>query len=566
MPRPLAALAALALIPPTMTAPRPAADAPVPAFADATAAAGVEFAYSNGRTGELHLPEIVGGGAALFDADGDGDLDLYLVDGGTLGAEGARGRTGRLYRNDGGRPPRFTDVTGRSGIGPGGYGMGVAAGDYDNDGRVDLYLTELGPNRLLRNLGGGRFEDVTTRAGVADPRWSVSAAFFDYDRDGWLDLFVVNYAEYSLAKPVRCYAASSRPDYCGPRAFPPQPSSLFRNLGGGRFEDVSARSLVPRRSAHGLGVVTADLDGDGWTDVYVANDGDDNHLWLNQAGKGFREDGLLAGVALSREGLPEAGMGADAGDVDGDLDLDLFVTNLTGETNTLYVQEGGAFEDRSIASGLAPPSRPWTGFGTALLDYDNDGWLDVVAANGAVHLANGRSGPDDPFPLGQPSQLFRNLGAGTFREVTAEAVPAFLLARVSRGLAVGDLDDDGDPDLVVADNEAPARVLLNQVGQDRPWLGLRLVDAAGRLDRLGARVVLRRSGAPDLVRRVRTDGSYASAGDPRVVFGLGGGGEPRSIEVDWPDGRAEAFPPPPTGRYTTLRQGRGGPVARGSPP
>jgi hypothetical protein len=544
-----------------------AAGPPLP-FADATLAAGLHFVYRNGMSGALHLPEIMGGGAALFDFDNDGDLDLYLVQGGAFGPRGEP-RPGaehdRLWINVApvGGDPRFEDASAEAGLAPAGYGMGVAAGDYDNDGWTDLLITGYGSTRLLRNRGGARLEDVTTRAGVADAGWSVAASFADLDADGWLDLFLARYVEYT---PVRCRLPSSRYDYCGPNSFAPQPDRVFRNREG-TFEDATARWLGPRGAGPGLGVAAADLDGDGRTDVYVANDGADNHLWLNGAGPVFREEGLLAGVALSGAGAAQAGMGVDAGDVDGDLDLDLIVTNLTGEGSTLYVSQGGGqFEDRTAASGLRPPSLPFTGFGARFVDYDNDGRLDLAVANGAVHLSDPVPGSTDPLPLAQPRLLYRNAGGGRFTDATASAGGAFARAEVGRGLAAGDVDNDGDVDLVVVNVEGAARLLLNRLGQDQPWVGLRPLTRDGRRDALGARVLLRRRHAADLLRHAHADGSYASAGDPRVLFGLGGGDDVAGLDVWWPDGTVETFEAPRLRRYTALRQGSGRPAApRGAP-
>lgn len=550
--------------------PKPAQAAPGP-FVDATALAGLDHAYRTGATGGMHIPEIMGAGAALVDIDNDGDLDVYLVQGGALGPEGlpqpSLGRD-RLYRTDletvygDGPRVRLVDVSEAYGLTPGGYGMGVAAGDVDNDGWTDLLVTGYGRTRLLRNTGGRRLVDVTDRSGLSDTGWSMSAAFLDYDHDGWLDLFLVRYVTYT---PVPCVLPSGRRDYCGPKSFAPQADRLFRNVRG-RFEDVSATALTGGRPAPGLGVVAADVNGDGFVDLYVANDGADNQLWMNQQGRGFKEDGLLAGVALNASGLAEAGMGVDAGDVDHDGDLDLFVTNLTGETNTLYVNDGRFFEDRTIAAGLAAPSLPLTGFGTRFVDYDNDGHLDLPIVNGAVHVTDATPAPATPRHLGQPRLLFRNLGAGRFSDVTSSAGAAFAAVETSRGLAVGDIDDDGDADLLVANADMPSRLLLNTSGQDAPWLGVRLLTADGRRDAHGATATFRRESASALVRHVHPDGSYASSSDPRLLVGLGNGQQLTSVDVRWPDGSEERFPPPPLRRYTTLRQGTGtslGPTTRG---
>ncbi|MCI0347064.1 MAG: VCBS repeat-containing protein, partial [Chloroflexi bacterium] len=318
------------------------------------------------------------------------------------------------------------DVTARSRIGlgedgaaAGGYGQGVAAGDYDGDGRLDLYVAQLGANRLLRNRGDGSFEEVTRRAGVADPRWSVGASFADLDRDGWLDLFVVNYLDFRFETTKVCFSQTGRRDYCGPTAYDPVVNTLVRNRADGTFEEVSERAGIRGFAGASLGAVAADLDGDGWTDLYVANDQMLNELWLANPGGTFRNEALLAGVAFNADGEPDASMGVDAADCTGDGREDLFITNLTGEASTLYVQVApGLFEDQSRARGVAVPSWPDTGFGTALLDFDLDGWLDLVAVNGLVQLPADRDG-DALFPLDQPNRLLRNLGGCRFEDVTS---------------------------------------------------------------------------------------------------------------------------------------------------
>ncbi len=548
-------------------------------FVDAAEATGLDFVHWNGMSGELYFPEMTGQGGALFDYDNDGDLDVYLVQGTLLG-EGktlkdalfptseARPRD-RLYRNDlarddaGQQVLRFTDVTKASGLQAFEYGMGVATGDVDNDGWTDLYVTNFGPNQLWRNRGNGTFENITESAQVSDPRWSTSAAFFDYDQDGDLDLYVANYVDYRLEKNAACYAKSSRRDYCGPSAFKSLPDRLLRNRGidvDGHvsFEDVTSRVLIGYQPSAGLGITAADFNGDQRLDLYVANDGLPNQLWLQQADRTFRDEALLAGVAVNRQGMPEASMGVNAADFDGDGDEDLFLTHLSGETNTLYVNDGqGMFEDRSIESSLGAPSLSMTGFGTVWVDYDNDGLLDVVVLNGAVRILEELARKGDLYPLDQPNQVYRNVGGGRFEEVTAKAGAVFKLAEVSRGAAVGDVDNDGDGDVLILNNNGRARLLLNQVGQEKPWLGLRLVGGPSDRDQLGARVEIVRAEAPGLRRRSQSDGSYCSAGDPRVLVGLASSGQVSEIRVTWPDGRMESWQKIPLGTYTTLRQGEG---------
>ena len=564
-------------------------------FVDRAAEAGIDFVHFNGMSGELYFVEMAGSGAALFDYDLDGDLDVFLVQGTMLGeGETIADATfepahplplvDRLYRNDlevrpdGTRSLRFTDVTSESGIVSTGYGMGVAVGDYDNDGWPDLYVTTFGPTRMFRNDGDGTFSDVTDATGTDDPRWSVPAVFFDYDADGWLDLYVGNYVDYRIATHKTCSTVAGVPDYCGPRSYAPVPGRLFHNRGRGQggvaFEDVTAREGIASEFGPALGATASDFDGDGRIDLYVANDGSANQLWLNRPGEDgrvrFVNEALLAGCAVNEAGQPEASMGVVAGDFTGDGSPDLFMTHLTRESNTLYVNDGSAlFEDRSRESGLGPPSWEGTGFGIALVDYDNDGWIDLFVANGAVTLIQEQVRSGEVYALKQRNQLYHNLGAGRFEEVpAATAGEVFARMEVSRGVAMGDVDNDGDSDLLLANNAGPARLLLNQVGQDRPWLGLRLVGGEPPQDRLGARATLYRKGAPPLVREARTDGSYASAGDPRVLFGLGrpalgaaAGYEVEKVHVRWPSGRVEEWTGLPTLTYTTLREGTGEPVA-----
>ncbi len=544
---------------------------PPPIFVEDAAGSGIDFVHWNGMSGEFYLAEIMGAGCALLDYDGDGDLDAYLVQGGLLGPgksvedallpPPAGPLRDRLYRNDLVRAPdgvpraRFTDVTGESRIDARGYGMGVATGDYDGDGDVDLYLTNYGANQLWRNEGDGTFTEVGAAAGVDDATWSVSAAFVDYDRDGRLDLYVGNYVDFRFANHKACY--SKVRDYCSPSAYNPVPDRLYRNRGDGRFEDVSATAGVAADRGNALGVVTVDLDRDGWPDIYVANDGTPNLCWINRGDGRFANTALLAGCALNEAGQAEAGMGVDAGDFDGDGDDDLFVTHLSGETNTLYLNDGrGTFEDRTIVSGLGPPSRAFTGFGTAWFDYDNDGWLDLLVVNGAVTLIEELLQAGDPYPLHQPNRLYRNLGQLRFEDVTERAGAALALSEVSRGAAFGDVDDDGDVDVLISNNNGPARLLLNQLGNRNHWLGLRLIGDDGAVVP-GTRVAVVRRDGTALWRRARSDASYASANDPRVLFGLGSSAELPRVRALWPEGRVETWSVPGIDRWITLRAGTG---------
>ena len=549
-------------------------------FTDCAQAAGLDFVHFNGMSGEYYFQEMMGSGVALFDFDNDGDLDIYLIQGQMLG----RGKTladallpprmplpltDRLYRNDlevhadGSRTLRFTDVTRGSGLDVRSYGMGVATGDIDNDGWIDLYRTRLGPAQMFRNNHDGTFTDISARAGTSHPQWSIPASFLDFDRDGWLDLYVGNYIDLGIENRVCRSGSASTRDYCGPELYLPVPDRLYRNRGDGSFADVSDKARVARDYGPALGAVAADFNADRWVDVYVANDGQENLLWMNQQDGTFKNVALLAGAALNGAGAALAGMGVDAGDVDNDGDEDLFVTNLKGQTNTLYINDGsGYFEDQTAKWGLAAPSLPYTGFGTLFFDYDNDGWLDILVANGAVFVNKALADAHDPHPLKERNSLYRNLGNGRFAEVSARAGAVFQLAEVSRGAAFGDLDNDGDMDVVVTNNGGPVRLLLNNVGNRNRWLGLRLVGGSPPRDMLGARVGVFRRDGPPLWRRTRTDGSYASAHDPRVLVGLGAAKVVPRVQVIWPNGSVEEWTDLAVDRWSTLTQGSGRRVRR----
>jgi hypothetical protein len=544
-------------------------------FVDAAQSTGLDFVHFNGMSGGFYQPEIMAPGVGLFDYDNDGDLDVYLVQGQMLGPgktlaqavlqpKGPLPLRGRLYRNDlqidanGVRRLRFTDVTEQSGLDARGYGMGVAAGDYDNDGCVDLYLTNFGPNQLFHNNCDGTFTDVSRTSGVAGDGWSVPAAFVDFDRDGWLDLFVGHYLNYSVDRNVNCFTDSRLPDYCPPERYRAEPARLYRNQRNGTFADVTASSGVARAFGPALGVSTADFNGDKWIDIFVANDQRENQLWINQGDGTFKDMALRSGAALSANGSATANMGVDAGDFDNDGDEDLIVTELSGQGSSLYVNDGtGLFEEQSARTGIRLMTLPYTGFGAGWFDYDNDGWLDILTVNGMVTQNLDALGPGNPFPLQQPKLLIRNLGNGKFEDVTHRAGAVFRLSEVSRGAAFGDIDNDGDVDVVVTNAAGQVRLLVNQVGNRQHWMGLRLVGADGRRDMLGARVAIIRADGPTLWRRARADGSYASANDPRVVVGLGRSTAVRSIQVIWPGGQVEEWSDLPVDRYTTLKEGSG---------
>jgi len=557
------------LLPAAKTAP---AKQPDEIFTDIAVGSGLDFVNFNGMSGEYYFVEMTGQGGGFVDFDNDGDLDVYLCQGRMLGP----GKTlkdatfpptdpdprDRLFRNDlerdaeGNPVVHFTDVTDSVGLKNREYGMGVTAADFDNDGWVDLYVTNFGPNKLFLNKGGKKFVDVTETSGTGDPHWGASALAFDYDRDGLLDLYVTNYVVCDIVENRKCFAKSSQRDYCGPAAYPPQRDRFYHNLGGGRFEEVLEKVLQDYKPGAGLNVIEVDVNEDGWLDFYVANDGTANQLWINDKGKSFIDDGLFSGTAVNQDGQAEASMGVDSVDFDADGDEDFFVTHLMGETNTLYVNDGtGLFEDRTISAGLSSGSFPFTTFGNKWVDYDNDGWPDLFAASGAVTIIENLVMEKDPYPLHQPNQLFHSQGGKKFVDVSEAGGKDVRVSEVSRGIAIGDVDNDGDSDILVCNNNGPVRLLRNNVGQDRKWLGLRLMDAEGKRVLTGTMAGLKRKGRPALWRRVRVSGGYCSSSDPRLLFGLGDGETVDAVEIRWEDGTTETWSKPESMKYTTIRKG-----------
>ena len=540
-------------------------------FEDEAQNTGLDFVHISGMTGHFYQPEISGAGAGLFDFDNDGDLDIIMIQGAVLGTNLAASKTttaaitDRLYRNDlkiqsdGSRVLRFTDVTDKSGLVTRGFGQGLATGDFNNDGWVDLYLPGFERNQLFRNNGDGTFTDVSRVSGTDSPStWGVSATFVDIDRDGWLDLFVGNYLNYSLERHVRCFKESGQEDYCAPGQYTPQQDVLYLNRGDGTFVDITAAAGMAEEFGPALGVVAADMNGDGEIDLFVANDQQENQLWINQGDRTFENVALMSGVAIDAAGVVKADMGVDAGDFDNDGDEDLFTTVLTGEGSTIYVNDGtGLFDDHSAASGIRAASLPYTGWGTAWMDFDNDGWLDLLSVNGLVWKNLDAMTDVNPFPYHQRNQLLRNNGNGRFTDVTPDAGEVFDLVEVSRGAAFGDLDNDGDVDVLIANSGGPAQLLINYVGNQNHWLGLRLVKNDVPRDLVGARVEIIRSDGSSLWRRSRADGSYASANDPRVLVGLGTLSDVPRIRVVWPSGVTEEWNDVAIDQYSTLIEGDG---------
>ena len=520
-----------------------------PVFEELAADMGLAFTHDSGATGQYFMPEIMGAGIALFDCDGDDDLDVFVLQGKRLGSEtlgtASDGRFTpghRLFRNEliPSGSLRFTDVTELAGLGDGGYGMGLAVGDIDNDGDPDLYLNHFGANALYLNDGNGKF-DLVMDSGAEDDHFGSSAAFLDYDADGLLDLFVVNYNTAAISNNQACRNEMGVQDYCDPLAYQPAVDKLYRNLGEGKFADVSMQTGVHEHFGTGLGVIGADFNADGAIDIYVANDKMANIYWINDGKGHFTNDALMSGSAYNSDGVAEASMGVVAGDVDGDGDDDLFMTHLTGQTNTLYLNDGsGGFRDATAQLNLGASSMQYTGFGTVWIDYDNDGDHDLLIVNGTV-MSQETSDNDRLAKFGQRNQLYRNDGSGRFENVSEIAGESFQLSRISRGAAVGDIDNDGDLDAIVSNADGPVELLINRGKPQNPWLSVRLRGVDSNHDGVGARVALLRPNGDRIWRRAHTDGSYLSASDIRVHFGLGDNSQIKGIGVIWPNGKREIW-------------------------
>ncbi len=533
--------------------------APTPWFEDVTDQVGLDFVHDAGPTGSYFMPQIMGSGAALFDCDGDGRLDIYLVQNGGPKSKS----TNRLYhqRPDG----RFEDVSAGSGLDVTGYGMGVAVGDVNNDGFPDVVLTEYRGCRLFLNDGKGHFTEATTELGRAPPLWGASAAFFDYDRDGWLDLVVTNYIDYDPS--VTCTNPQGKKEYCTPHRFAGTATRLYHNLGrdrGGRwrgFRDVTEVSGLAGRPGPGLGVVCADFDGDGWPDIFVANDAQPNHLWINQHDGTFREEAATRGVALSAACQAQANMGIAFGDLDGDGVLDLYVTHLSSETNTLWKQgpERGSFRDRTAARGLLTTRWRGTGWGAVFADFANAGALDLALVNGRISADNPAAGPSGPFwsAYTQQNQVLANDGTGHFDDVSQREQAFCGTPGVYRGLVCGDVNNDGALDLLVTQIDGRARLYRNVAGKRGHWLTISAREPLlGGRDAYGATVNVQ-AGPLRWVRWINPGYSYLSSNDPRAHFGLGGLDQVDAIRVRWPDGAEEAFPGCRTDQWLHLNRGEG---------
>jgi len=519
-------------------------------FEDVSETSGLDFRHVSAPTRRFQFPEILGGGVALLDFDGDGRLDIYCVQSGDLQQPGQLGRN-RLYRNLGGW--RFEDVTESAGVGDTGYGMGAACGDADGDGDTDLLVTNLGSDVLYLNQGQGRFAPAPADAGVAGNAWSASACFFHADEDGLLDLFVTHYVGWSAQGESECRAPlpGNPRDYCPPLSYrAPLRDALFLNRGAGRFEDVSAAAGLGAAFGNGLGVVAADFDRDGRCDLFVANDGSANQLWINRGEGRFEDRALISGCALDESGRAGAGMGVGLLDLEHDGVPDLFVTHLRGEMNTLYANRGGRFDDVTARHGLGLPSKPFTGFGLAFADFDCDRDLDLYVANGRVYLQPPI--PDPARPYAEPDSLYEGTAGGSWRLVEPAGGTSSEWLASCRAVAAGDLDDDGGVDLVVIAQDERAHLLRNTHPRRGHWVSLRVLDAHGA-DALGAELAIQ--SAAGLQRRiVSTSASYCASHDPRVHVGLGPDEQVEEIHVRWPDGAVQRFGPLPADRVHVLRR------------
>jgi enediyne biosynthesis protein E4 len=530
------------------------ADAPA-WFVDVAAASGVTFHHVNGASDDRHLHEIMSGGGLFFDYDNDGWLDIFLVDGGSLTDPSVAARAHhRLFHNRGNGT--FEDRTTTSGIVHRSYGMGTCSADYDNDGLPDLYVTAMGGNALYRNAGGKTFIDVTKTAGVGAASFSSSCAFGDIDRDGDVDLYVVNYVDARLDNNIFCGDAPKRMRiYCHPLNFKPLASTLYRNNGDGTFTDVSASTGVGSHRGNGLGVVMGDYDDDGWLDVFVANDTTPNFLFRNDGKGRFSEVALPSGVAMASDGRARAGMGTDFGDVDGDGDLDLFVTNHELETHTLYRNLGkGLFSEVTAEAGLSTPTLPFVGFGTALVDYDNDGDLDIGIVNG--HVVNIPTIVRPGATLEQRKLLFLNDGRGRMREIGRQSGPGFATERVGRTLVAGDIDNDGDVDFLVTNNGGDAELLRNELASTAGAVSLRLIGTSANRSAVGARIRVS-AGGRTFLREVKAGSSYLGQNDLRQHIGLGSISRLDKVEIRWPNGTVEMITDVVPGQQVTVTEGKG---------
>jgi hypothetical protein len=526
-----------------------------PSFVDVAGQLGITLMNICGGTTKDYIVEGNGNGAAFFDYDNDGDMDVLITNGSTLEDYKKGGSPmAALYRNDGGR---FVDVTLQAGLTKNGWAMGVCVADYDNDGHEDFYITAYGANVLYRNNGDGTFQDVTARAKVGDSRWGTNCAFGDYDRDGKVDLYVANYMTFDektiprRGKSEKCRYLSLDV-FCGPQGLPGESDVLYHNNGDGTFTDVTAKAGIKDPGYYGFGVVFSDFDNDGWPDIYVANDGNPNFLFHNNRNGTFTEMGLLSGTALNEAGRPQSGMGVAVGDYDGNGYFDIFVTNFAGDTNTLYQNMGKSlFVDSTAAAGLGEVSLAYLGWGTGFVDFDNDGLLDIFVANG--HVYPEVDGANAGQHYAQRKEIYRNIGNGMFKEIARDLQGDLLVPKSARGAAFGDYDNDGDIDVLTINmNDRPS--LYRNDGENRNhWIGFQLEGTRSNRDAIGARIEID-SGGKTQASEVRSGGSYLSHNDMRVHFGLGAQTRVDRVRIRWPNGNTEELKDLQADRYVKVRE------------
>ena len=538
---------------PSPTAPRPSG--PIE-FTDVTAQAGIRFKHNSGAFGKKYLPETIGSGCAFIDYDNDGWQDIILVNSMNWPEQKGPKSYLALYHNN--KDGTFTNVTGQAGLGVAMYGIGVAVGDYDNDGNDDIYITCVGPNHLFRNLGGGKFADVTAKSGVGDPGFSSSAVWFDYDNDGKLDLFVGNYVEWSPEKDIYCTLDNKNKSYCTPQTYKGQSATLYRNRGNGTFENTTQKAGVQDPTGKTLGVALLDYDTDGWQDLFVANDTEPNKLYHNNRNGTFTDEGIAAGVAFSAAGTPRAGMGVDAADYDGSGRPSVIIGNFTNESMALYHNDGsGLFTDEAATSGIGKLSAQSLTFATFFFDYDLDGLLDIFAANG--HVSDDIAVVQPNVKYAQPPHVFRNKGKKKFEELTSKLGRAMQRSIVGRGAAYGDIDNDGDLDLLITTNNGPARLLRNDNANQNDLLRVKIVGSRANRSAIGGIVTVKTSKGVKLEQMVRSGSSYASQSELPLVFGLGKPEEGLTLTVDvaWPGGQKESIANIKPNQSIVIQEGKG---------
>lgn len=518
-------------------------------FKDVTAAAGIQFKHNAGKAGKKYLPETMGAGAAFFDFDGDGWLDILLLNSKDWTPKGRKSLSA-LYRNN--RNGTFTNVIAGSGLDVELYALGVAFADYDNDGRPDVYLTALEGDRLFHNEGAGKFRDVTAASGIRNANFGTSAAWVDYDRDGKVDLAVANYVQWSSKADLWCSLDGATKSYCTPESYKGTSSKLYRNLGNGRFEDVSVKAGIGDPTSKALGIAVLDYNNDGWPDLFFANDTQPNKLYRNNKNGTFAEEGLTAGVAFGEDGVARGSMGADAADYDRSGRQHLLVGNFTNQMLALYHNEGnGLFVDEAPRSALGRSSLLSLTFGAFFFDYDLDGFLDIFCANGHIEEEIGRVQPKVRYE--QPPLLFRNNGKGQFSDMSASVGPEFRKLLVARGAIYGDYDNDGDLDVLITNNGGSPVLYRNDGGNRNHWLTVRTVGTKSNRDGLGAAVrVISRSGQQ--TQTVHSGSSYCSQSALWLTFGLGQDSEVDAIEVRWPNGTVQKLARPGINRVVTITE------------